>query len=469
MRYFEKVFDGQVLKWCVNGAELGGGKPTLLCLVSNETEAESCLSKLEPHCGESQVTALILPGGILPETAVQSLVFEWQTTGIIDKCKLSLTASQSCADAAWQLISHLSHCFSAAAILGGHADPYEVRAAKFMPLKVYTFAGEGNVLADGKVLADAEKLVMSLRVTGSETVERTEINPENAWENVFADGEIVRWLLKQDRRTQLEVTWIKPGFWRIDDYFTATCYLIEGRDKALLIDTGMGEGDLLDTVKKLTRLPVEVAITHPHRDHMFRIDRFEKVYLHKNDVEKIREDENCFAAALSDGGKFPQLVPIDEGSVIDLGGGVTVDVLNLGGHTENSVVFACAHYKALFTGDAIGSGYIVLMICPEKDMYKVLESYKKNLECFLPRAEALRDYAWFGGHSIQENGCDEQHQQDYLAGRSVYYNPLRLEIVQDMVVLCEKLITGEISKADVMSTDEHYCNYGSAGMYFRFI
>ena len=119
MRYFEKVFDGQVLKWCVNGAELGGGKSTLLCLVSNETEAESCLSKLEPHCGEAQATALILPGGILPETAVQSLVFEWQTTGIIDKCKLSLTASQSCADAAWRLISHLSHCFSAAAILRG--------------------------------------------------------------------------------------------------------------------------------------------------------------------------------------------------------------------------------------------------------------------------------------------------------------------------------------------------------------
>ena len=48
MHYFEKVFDGQVLKWCVNGAELGGGKPTLLCLVSNETEAESCLPKRNP-------------------------------------------------------------------------------------------------------------------------------------------------------------------------------------------------------------------------------------------------------------------------------------------------------------------------------------------------------------------------------------------------------------------------------------
>ena len=77
MRYFEKVFDGQVLKWGVNGAKPGGGKPTMLCLVSNETEAESCLSKLEPHCREAQVTALILPDGILPETAVQRLIFEW--------------------------------------------------------------------------------------------------------------------------------------------------------------------------------------------------------------------------------------------------------------------------------------------------------------------------------------------------------------------------------------------------------
>lgn len=48
---------------------------------------------------------------------------------------------------------------------------------------------------------------------------------------------------------------------------------------------------------------------------------------------------------------YPTLVPIDEGSVIDLGGGVTVDVFNLGGHSQNSVVFSCGYYKALFTGD----------------------------------------------------------------------------------------------------------------------
>ena len=81
-------------------------------------------------------------------------------------------------------------------------------------------------------------------------------------------------------------------------------------------------------------------------EEMIETTEIHSVDVYKRQVEKIREDENCFAAAISDGGKYPQLVPVDEGSVIDLGGGVTVDVLNLGGHTENSVVFACAHYKA---------------------------------------------------------------------------------------------------------------------------
>lgn len=75
MRYFEKVFDGQVLKWCVNGAELGGGKPTLLCLVSNETEAESCLSKLEPHCGESTGNCVDFTGRYIARNSGAELGF----------------------------------------------------------------------------------------------------------------------------------------------------------------------------------------------------------------------------------------------------------------------------------------------------------------------------------------------------------------------------------------------------------
>ena len=43
------------------------------------------------------------------------------------------------------------------------------------------------------------------------------------------------------------------------------CYLLEGRDRALLIDTGLGICDISREVKALTRLPVTAVATHIHR------------------------------------------------------------------------------------------------------------------------------------------------------------------------------------------------------------
>ena len=44
-------------------------------------------------------------------------------------------------------------------------------------------------------------------------------------------------------------------------------YLIEGDDKAILLDTGFGYGDLKAFVDTLTTLPYEVILTHGHPDH----------------------------------------------------------------------------------------------------------------------------------------------------------------------------------------------------------
>jgi hydroxyacylglutathione hydrolase len=44
-------------------------------------------------------------------------------------------------------------------------------------------------------------------------------------------------------------------------------YLLEGREKALLIDTGWGAGNLRALVEKLTSKPVIVTNTHGHLDH----------------------------------------------------------------------------------------------------------------------------------------------------------------------------------------------------------
>ena len=44
-------------------------------------------------------------------------------------------------------------------------------------------------------------------------------------------------------------------------------YLLEGDEKALLIDTGWGSGTLRPYVERLTQKPVQVILTHGHLDH----------------------------------------------------------------------------------------------------------------------------------------------------------------------------------------------------------
>ncbi len=46
------------------------------------------------------------------------------------------------------------------------------------------------------------------------------------------------------------------------------CYLLLGRERALVIDTGLGVAPLAPVVGALTCLPVAAALTHAHWDHM---------------------------------------------------------------------------------------------------------------------------------------------------------------------------------------------------------
>ena len=46
------------------------------------------------------------------------------------------------------------------------------------------------------------------------------------------------------------------------------CYLLCGQKKAILIDTGLGVSNIRKIVDGLTKLPVVVATTHVHWDHI---------------------------------------------------------------------------------------------------------------------------------------------------------------------------------------------------------
>ena len=71
--------------------------------------------------------------------------------------------------------------------------------------------------------------------------------------------------------------------WCIDEYGMDAMFLLEGDEKALLIDTGTGVFDIPELVRQLTNKPVMVALTHGHIDHAGGMNQFEEVYLHPAD------------------------------------------------------------------------------------------------------------------------------------------------------------------------------------------
>lgn len=67
------------------------------------------------------------------------------------------------------------------------------------------------------------------------------------------------------------------------------CYLLCGSDSALLIDTGLGVGNIRDVVVSLTSLPVTVATTHAHWDHIGGHAAFECFSIHEKEVSWLTE------------------------------------------------------------------------------------------------------------------------------------------------------------------------------------
>ena len=60
---------------------------------------------------------------------------------------------------------------------------------------------------------------------------------------------------------------VADGVYAIDEFGIALMYLIIGKTQALLLDTGVGAGNVHAVVKELTDLPCMVVNSHHHYDH----------------------------------------------------------------------------------------------------------------------------------------------------------------------------------------------------------
>nr|WP_028582172.1 MBL fold metallo-hydrolase [Desulfogranum japonicum] len=65
------------------------------------------------------------------------------------------------------------------------------------------------------------------------------------------------------------------------------CYLLNGSERSLLIDTGLGICDIHEQVIKLTDTPIVSIATHIHWDHIGGHKFFPDFYAHKNELRVI--------------------------------------------------------------------------------------------------------------------------------------------------------------------------------------
>ncbi len=157
--------------------------------------------------------------------------------------------------------------------------------------------------------------------------------------------------------------------WKLDDTTwcinfmngTQNIYLLEGEEKALLLDTGYGTGTLRDFVEGLTDKEILVANTHFHPDHSAGNGEFEKVFLSKG-AEIDAPSINGFGPF--DLGKLPypnyEKVSIGEGDKIELGGR-TIEVLDtLPAHCNSSLFFLDRGHRMYFTGDELEAAQVLL-------------------------------------------------------------------------------------------------------------
>jgi len=79
-----------------------------------------------------------------------------------------------------------------------------------------------------------------------------------------------------------------PNVWRLSESGAVTLYLVAGRERAALIDTGFDKGELPDIVRSLTPLPVMLIHSHADLDHIVGDAFWDEAWIHPADMAALR-------------------------------------------------------------------------------------------------------------------------------------------------------------------------------------
>ncbi|HEY5563307.1 MAG TPA: MBL fold metallo-hydrolase [Clostridiaceae bacterium] len=190
--------------------------------------------------------------------------------------------------------------------------------------------------------------------------------------------------------------------WYISDNNFDLMYLIAGSEKALLIDTGYGLGDLPKLCKELTDLPIISVLTHSHPDHAMGAGEFDTNFITKEDIKMLKDvsgkefRRNWISTFMKENSPKYDFDPsfiddwvnrginnieiIKDGDIFDLGDRKLL-VIASPGHTVGSICLLDEKEGLLFCGDTLVTCNHLLNL-HESAPFGVFMKSLENLETF---------------------------------------------------------------------------------------
>jgi glyoxylase-like metal-dependent hydrolase (beta-lactamase superfamily II) len=178
-------------------------------------------------------------------------------------------------------------------------------------------------------------------------------------------------------------------------------YLVLGEEKAAVVDTGCGIGNIKALAEEFTSLPLTVVNTHSHYDHVAQNYLFDEIaifddpmaretagkgYTHKK-MMKVLEDGKVWKPLPEEFKPDEYHVPpfkvtrwLRNGDIVDLGGR-ELEVFHTPGHSPDSVCLLDRDARLFWTGDIFYTGAIYTYL-PGGDLNQFIESYKLMIDLF---------------------------------------------------------------------------------------
>ena len=215
---------------------------------------------------------------------------------------------------------------------------------------------------------------------------------------------------------------IDPDTYAISEYGhweKVHSFLLVGRDRAILIDSGLGIGNIRTITDRLTKLPVEVVTTHVHADHIGSHGEFDAFYVHEEEMdwivngikgrtdEQIRKEMTRDITIPTPPGFDPAAYrpfrgtpagTLKEGDVFNLGNRV-LRIYHTPGHSPGHITIHDETKGYLFTGDLLYDETPVYAFYPTTSPEDLVRSLERIAE--IPGVNRV-----FGSHNTV--GLDPQ-------------------------------------------------------------